>query len=74
MVARCLCEVGVLATHGAVLEAALGQPRPDFEDNVQIASAEAVGLDGLVTRDPTGFRHMPLPALEPAVVVGQLLP
>ena len=74
VVARCLREFGVPATHSAVLEAALGQPRPDFEDTVQIASAEAIGLDCIVTRDPTGFRHSPLPALELAVVVSQLFP
>ena len=73
VVARCLREFGVLATYRAVLQAALGQSGPDFEDNVQIASAHAAGLDCIVTRDPAGYRHSPIQALEPAIVVSQLL-
>src|SRR4051794_37523029 len=34
---------------------------PDFEDNLQITCAVQAGVDGIVTRDPRGFAHSPIP-------------
>lgn len=73
-VSRCLREFGLLATYRAVLQAALALTGPDFEDNVQIASAQAAGMDLIVTRNVTDFRQSSIPALEPTDVVNRLAP
>lgn len=73
-VARCLREFGLFATYRAVLQAAPALPGPDFEDNVQITSAQAAGMDVIVTRNTADFLHSPNPALEPADVVSRLTP
>ena len=73
-VERCLREFGLLPVYRAVLEAALALPGPDIEDNAQIASARFAGLDLIVTHDMAGFRYAPMPAVEPAAVIGQLTP
>jgi hypothetical protein len=52
----------------------LALPGPDVEDNVQIACAQLAGLDLIVTRDTAGFRHAPVPAIEPTAVVAYLAP
>jgi hypothetical protein len=46
----------------------------DFEDHLQITSAVAARLDAVVTRDPSGFRGSPIPALAPAQLLDQLTP
>jgi len=45
-----VCEVNT-----RILQRALKLTGSDFEDNVQIACAEARALDGILTRDKTGF-------------------
>ncbi len=45
---------------------------PVFEDNVQIACAQTAGVDFIVTRDPSGFAHSPLPVLAPTDVPSRL--
>jgi predicted nucleic acid-binding protein len=47
-------------------------PGNDFEDNVQIAAAVASAVDGIVTRDLSGFAHSPLPVWSPADLLQQL--
>ncbi len=71
-VERCLREFGLVPVSRTVLEAALALGGPDFEDDVQIACAQLAGLDLIVTRDAAGFRHAPLPAIEPADIVSYL--
>lgn len=71
-VERCLREFGLLPIYRAVLEAALGLPGSDVEDNVQIACAQLAGMDLVVTRDTAGFRHAPMPAVEPAAIASYL--
>lgn len=73
-ISRCLREFGLLATYRAVLDAALALPGPDFEDNVQIASAQAGAMDLIVTRNIADCRHSPIPAVEPTDVVSRLTP
>ena len=45
----------VVAVDRLVIAAALALNGPDFEDDVQIACAQAVAADVIVTRDPAGF-------------------
>lgn len=65
-VARCLREFGLVPVSRTVLEVALAQAGPDFEDDVQIACAQFAGLDLIITRDAAGFRHSALPVVAPA--------
>jgi predicted nucleic acid-binding protein len=51
----CLDAFEVLAVDRAALERAQQLTGPDFEDNVQIACAEAAVLDAIVTRDTAGY-------------------
>ncbi len=44
----------------AILESALSSNLADFEDAVQIFSAVAQKLDGIVTRDRQGFTNSPI--------------
>jgi predicted nucleic acid-binding protein len=71
-VQHCLSTLSVAPVDQPALLAALGMPGPDFEDNLQIACAAQAGVDALVTRDPRGFAHSPLPVLTPADLVARL--
>ena len=44
---------------------ALKLPQKDFEDCLQIASAEAAGATCIITRNKPDFRGSPIPALTP---------
>lgn len=48
-----------------LLSAAAEMPEPDFEDNVQIACADRLQLDCIVTRDRNGFAQSVLPVFTP---------
>jgi predicted nucleic acid-binding protein len=61
----CLDAFEILAVDRAALERAQPLTGPDFEDNVQIASAEAAGLDAIVTRDMAGFADSTVAVLSP---------
>jgi predicted nucleic acid-binding protein len=65
-VGQCLASFGICPVDRAILEAADLLLGKDYEDNVQIACATATGCDVIVTRDTTGFRDSPVPALAPA--------
>ncbi len=56
----------VAPVDGRVIELALALPYKDFEDAVQMMAAVRANLDCIVTRDQTGFKAGPLPALSPA--------
>jgi predicted nucleic acid-binding protein len=74
---RCLEDFVIVPVDRALAEAARRLPGNDFEDNVQIACAQAAGLDLIITRDTrdvAGFRHSPIPAIKPAAIVGYLAP
>lgn len=62
-----ICPVGQQA-----LEQAETLSGSDFEDNVQIACADIVGLDAIVTRDKRGFQSATIPVLTPAELLAQL--
>jgi predicted nucleic acid-binding protein len=72
-VERLLTVFGVAAVTDAVLRRALVFAWPDFEDAVCAAAAEASGCEAIVTRDPGGYPHAPLPVIDPAAALGWLL-
>jgi len=55
----------VAAVDGSVLQDALAQSCPDFEDAVTASAARLAGCDFIVTRDPRGFRGSPVRVLTP---------
>ncbi len=68
----CLKEFGIVSVTREVLVAARALSGPDFEDNVQIACAQAAGLQLIVTRDVAGFAMSPIRAIEPGEISGYL--
>jgi predicted nucleic acid-binding protein len=71
-VRTCLETFGVLGVSRATLDAADAMPGRDFEDNIQIAAAQAAGLDAIVTRDPGDFVASPVPVLSPQHLLAEL--
>ena len=55
----------VAPVNRAILEAALASRLADFEDAVLHEAALHVGADGIVTRDPVGFKGARLPVYTP---------
>jgi len=72
-VQRILTAVQVCPVDRVALRDALSLSFTDFEDAVQCASAEAAGLDLIVTRDVRDFRGAALPVLSPAEFIAQHL-
>jgi len=70
---RLLSVFGVAAVTHAVVRRALVLAWPDFEDAVCAAAAEASGCEAIVTRDPDGYPHAPLPVIDPAAALSWLL-
>ncbi len=68
----CLESVQIAPVGRSTLQLARRQAGSDYEDNLQIASAVEAGLDAIVSRDPTGFAHSPIPVLAPADLLQQL--
>lgn len=68
----CLESLEVAPVERSTLELARQQPGSDFEDNLQIACAVEAGLDVIVSRDPAGFAHSPIPVWTPAQLLQQL--
>ncbi len=58
------CEV--CAPDRAALLAALRLPGKDYEDAVQVVSAQSAALDALVTRDPAGYEGLAFAVYSPA--------
>ena len=55
----------IAAVNGRTIEQALALPTKDFEDAVQMMAGVHAGVDYVVTRDLSGFKAGPLPALTP---------
>ena len=72
-VERLVSIFGVAAVDDAVIRRALVFARPDFEDAVCAAAAEASGCDAIVTRDPDGYPNCPLPVIDPAAALAWLI-
>lgn len=56
----------------AVILRALTLPWRDFEHAVGAAAAEAAGCEAIVSRDPSGFPHPPVPVMDPAAALALL--
>ncbi|HEX5444909.1 MAG TPA: PIN domain-containing protein, partial [Pirellulales bacterium] len=61
----CLDTLTVLPVNQAVLLSAFARNGPDFEDDVQIACAEANGVDAIITRDFDGYIRSAISVLSP---------
>jgi len=71
--ARLIVEgLSICAVDSAVLYSALNLSMNDFEDAIQAAAAQAAHLDVVITRDVSGFKNSPVPALSPAAFLAQL--
>lgn len=70
----CLTTFAICPVDRHVLELAMALPGSDFEDNVQLACAQAAGLGTIVTRDPAGFAGALIPVVSPAELLEQLTP
>ncbi len=73
-VRACLDSFAVCTVDRAALEAALAMPGGDFEDNVLVACAQSMGLDGIVTRDQSGFTQAGVQVYTPADLTALLQP
>jgi predicted nucleic acid-binding protein len=68
----CLESLEIAPVGRSTLQLARRQAGSDYEDNLQIACAVEAGLNAIVSRDPTGFAHSPIPVLTPADLLQQL--
>jgi predicted nucleic acid-binding protein len=68
----CLSSFDVITVNHQMLRDADALPGSDFEDNVAISCAVSSGMQAIVTRDPAGFAHSPIPVLTPAQLLAQL--
>lgn len=68
----CLEGFVVLSVDRYTLQAALGLPGDDFEDNVQMVTAQSASLHLIVTRNLSDYRQLPLPALNPVQCIHRL--
>jgi predicted nucleic acid-binding protein len=69
VVERLLIVPGIAAVDAQVFRRALALGWADFEDAVCAAAAERSGCDLLVTRDPSGYRNSPVPAVDAATAL-----
>jgi predicted nucleic acid-binding protein len=60
---------GVATVDGVVIQEALQLPLSDFENAVTAAAAQLAGCEGIVTRDPKGFRGSAIRSLTPEAVL-----
>ena len=72
VVTECLASFEIISVARKTLELAGTMLGPDFEDNLQIATAVEAGLDAIVTRDPRGFAGSPIAVLSPAYLLSRL--
>ncbi len=62
----------IAAVDGRTIEQALALPYKDFEDAVQMMAGVHAGVEYVVTRDLSGFKAGPLPALSPPELLALL--
>ena len=58
-------------THQSLIYA-LSLPMADFEDAMQVAAAQAAGVEHVVTRDIGDFTKSPIPAITPEQALREL--
>ncbi len=61
----CLDAFEICALYRECIVAARRMPGNDFEDNLQVACAVTDFVEGIVTRDPHGFRDVPIRVYTP---------
>jgi predicted nucleic acid-binding protein len=71
-VLTCLEAFEIIAVDKVVLQQASELSGKDFEDNLQVVCAMTVGLDAIVTRDPSGFSDVQISVLSPDNVIQRL--
>jgi predicted nucleic acid-binding protein len=64
---RALGSLSVAAVRGDEIRRAIALDWDDFEDAVQYAVGESIGIDYVVTRDSAGFTGTAVPVVSPAV-------
>ncbi len=69
---RVFASLEIFPVDDVILRLARCLPGNDFEDNVQIACAQAANLDLIVTRNTSDFAHAPIPAIEPPAIANYL--
>jgi predicted nucleic acid-binding protein len=74
LVESLLSACRVCAPDRSALLSALALSVKDYEDAVQVVSAQAEILDALITRDPDDYKGVQLPVFSPAGFVEQLAP
>jgi predicted nucleic acid-binding protein len=72
VVQRTLQTFEIAPVDRGVLDAAVTMPGSDYEDHVQAASALALGIDVIVTRDRTGFTGSGVRVVSPTELVDEL--
>lgn len=68
----CLNTFTIAPITGQTLKTAVNLKGKDFEDNVQIACVNELGLDGIVTRDVTDFQATGIPVFTPQALLTEL--
>jgi predicted nucleic acid-binding protein len=68
----CLTTLEIVPVLRTTLELARTLPGNDYEDNLQLACAMETQLDGIVTRDPSGYPGATIPILTPADLLARL--
>ena len=74
LVGSLLAACRICGPNRNMLLSALTLPVKDFEDAVQLVSAQAEALDALVTRDPDDYKGVDFRVLSPVACVEQLPP
>jgi predicted nucleic acid-binding protein len=72
MLSSLLQHLQVASVTDEVIRRALQSPTPDFEDAVVIASANATGLEVIVTRNKSDFAASSVPAMLPEELLSTL--
>ena len=60
-----LKEINLVELSPTILGRALGSAGPDFEDNIQLASAESIFVTHLITRNKKDFNRSQIPVVTP---------
>ncbi len=57
---------GLIPVDSGLILSAIAREGPDFEDDLIIETAIREGASAILTRDPSGFRASPVPAVSPS--------
>jgi len=71
-VRECLDALEIRGVDHDTIASALARNGSDFEDDIQLVVAMTAKVDGIVSRDASGFRSSPIPILTPFELVQQV--